>query len=186
MKCEYFFADSGWTNTLGYDNYVEFNYHVESTVIPAIDNQVFRIYLQQDTIKTELVLDISESMASNINGTTNTCFNELKDAVNKLVLKLEMLRQLGDSIGITYYNSEIIQPNPANFPKDFIAVTHPYQPPTSATVISICWWWCLRRRVAFWHVIQYLSITRPRLSIWNVGSECPRLIFDGAFIHINC
>ncbi|MCK4664978.1 MAG: hypothetical protein KAT68_19060 [Bacteroidales bacterium] len=105
------------------ENWIRFNFHVNKTGDYADENQVYTIPLIRDTAKIVLVLDISESMASNIEGTTNTRIDELKDAVNYLAPHFEQIRQEGDSIGVTYYNSEVIQPDSINFPKDFIEIT---------------------------------------------------------------
>ncbi len=112
---------TSWDTWSG-ENWISFNFHVEE-VGCNIANQVYTIPLMRDTVKIVLALGISESMASNISGTTNTCIDEMKDAVNILVSKLEQFRQEGDSIGLTYYNTEVIQPNSTDFPKDFIELT---------------------------------------------------------------
>lgn len=108
---------------LNEEAYISFNLYLHKTGDYEIVNQIYKIPIIRDTAKIVLSLGISESMASNINGTSNICIDELKDAVNILTSKLEQVRQEGDSIGLSYYNTGVIQPEDINFPKNFIEIT---------------------------------------------------------------
>ena len=130
------FVTRGWNNIPEYDHYVEFTYWTKNNSLGIIDQQTFRANIVRDTLQVVLVLDISESMDSIIEGTSNSKFDILKDGVNALVHRLSYIRQVPDSIGLTYYNSNVIQPNPTNFPNNFIKISHPFQPPTTASIFS--------------------------------------------------
>jgi Bacterial Ig-like domain len=131
------FVKGGWDVSPNNDHYVQFNFHAKNiSDYPAIDNQIFRINIIRDTLKVVTVLDISESMDSIIDGTTNSKFDILKDKVSSLVTKLSFIRIVPDSIGLTYFNSNVVQPSSENFPSEFNEISHPFQPPTSTTLLS--------------------------------------------------
>ena len=91
-------------------NSISFNLNV----IKGTDNesQQFIIPIIRDTVKIALVLDISGSMAQLVQGTSVTRIDTLKEAVYGLVSKLEELQQgMGDSLAMTYFSSNVIQPN---------------------------------------------------------------------------
>ncbi len=86
------------------------------------DQVQFYIPVKRDRAKIVFVLDISGSMGSLIPGTSDTRISELKDAVNMLAPKFELFKQTDDSIGMTYFSSDVIQPDPQYFPTDFILI----------------------------------------------------------------
>ncbi len=86
------------------------------------DDQQYHVQILRDRAKIVFVLDISGSMMLNVQGTTDTRIDELKYAVNQLVPKLELFKQGGDSLALTYFSSNAIPPETTFFPKDFILI----------------------------------------------------------------
>jgi len=84
------------------------------------DNQQYHIPIIRDRAKIALVLDISGSMSLNVLGTTETRIDELKGAVNLLMPKLELFKGSNDSLAMTYFSSNVIQPEATYFPNDFV------------------------------------------------------------------
>ena len=134
-NCTINFLASSW-DPLGEENYIKFNLHVEKYIDPVnhIDNQVFRIPIRRDTAKIVLVLDVSGSMSRPVPLTGKTRLEELKAAVNNLAFKLQEFRLEGDSIGITYFTTSVIQPSITNFPKDFIEISDATSGITQTTI----------------------------------------------------
>ena len=128
----------GWVETAGYDHYVEFNYHAKNkTTFPAIDNQTFKIQLVRDTSKIVMVLDRSGSMDWLIPNTSVRRWDTLETAVNVFTYKLEEFRKYGDSLGLTYFATDVIQPSNTYFPNDFIAITsNPFNPSSSTNKVK--------------------------------------------------
>jgi len=91
------------------------------------DDQFFRIPIARDPVKIAMVLDISGSMSLPTPGDDidlTPRWDVLKLAVISFIDKLELLRQSGDSLALTYFTTTIIQPA---FPttNNFIDITLP-------------------------------------------------------------
>ncbi|MFC2151455.1 fibronectin type III domain-containing protein [Bacteroidota bacterium] len=129
-------VDSGWSSLATDDHYIEFNFHCEKTGFTP-DNQVFRINIIRDTAKIVMVIDRSGSMDWLIPPTSNRRWDTLEVAVNGFAAQLQEFRRPIDSLGLTYFASDVIQPNPANFSKDFNSITGKWFPtPTTATYVA--------------------------------------------------
>jgi chitodextrinase len=128
----------GWNTTVGTttEHYVEFTYYTKKLLPSAIETQVYRVNLVRDTTKIVMVLDRSGSMDWPVPNKTIRRWDTLEYAVNAFVEKIEFFRKYGDSLGLTYFSYNTMQPSPSNFNKDFIALTHPFMEPTSHTKVS--------------------------------------------------
>ena len=131
---------AGWDHMVGNttDHYVEFTYYTKK-LLPtvAIETQVYRVNLVRDTTKIVMVLDRSGSMDWPVPYKTIRRWDTLQFAVNAFVEKIEFFRKYGDSLGLSYFSYQEMQPNQANFNKDFIAITHPFiSTPSSSKVAT--------------------------------------------------
>ncbi len=98
------------------------------------DNQVFRVPFDRLPVKTVLFMNISGSMAQyTSNGETR--WNVLKKSVDIFTILYEFFRQDDkDSIGLTYFTTNVRQPNPP-LGDGFIGVTAWDADPLSAGTI---------------------------------------------------
>jgi chitodextrinase len=130
---------AGWDYFVGNttEHYVEFTYYTKKLSPPAIETQVYKVNLVRDTTKIVMVLDRSGSMDWPVPNKTIRRWDTLQYAVNAFVEKIEFFRKYGDSLGLSYFAYQEMQPNPANFDKDFIAITHPFiSTPSSSKVAT--------------------------------------------------
>lgn len=111
-------------------NYIEINLKVTSNT--GIDNQKFWLPVLSDPAKIVFVLDNSGSMAMPIPGSSANRWQVLKNSVELFVNKLEFFQQDRESVGITYFSSEVEQPGTPIF-DGFIPVTSESASLTSAT-----------------------------------------------------
>ncbi len=118
----------------GISNSLSFTMNVNDGVNPP-EQQNFIIPIIRDTVKVVLTLDISGSMSLPVQSGTGTRIDALKTAVNGLVPKLEDFKQAGDSLGVTYFSSNVIQPN-TPISDGFILIDEtPGWPNTSAGIV---------------------------------------------------
>ena len=113
------------TNMCNFDqsSYVDFTLNISKTGSGFIpENHLYRVPILRDTVKVVLTLDISGSMGITLDDGTTTRLQALKDASYELITKLEEFQQAGDSLGLTYFTTNVVQPAVTNFPKDFIPI----------------------------------------------------------------
>jgi Bacterial Ig-like domain len=106
----------------GQSSYVDFTLNIsKSTYSP--ETHLFRVPILRDSLKIALAVDISENMGETFDDETTTKMEVLKEKVYELVSKLEEFQQEGDSLGLSYFTSDVVQPEAANFPNDFIRLS---------------------------------------------------------------
>lgn len=86
------------------------------------DQIKFHVPVKRDRAKIAYVLDLSGSMNLNVQGTTEKRIDELKEAVDLLTASLESFKQENDSLSLTYFSSNVIQPELTFFPSEFIPI----------------------------------------------------------------
>jgi hypothetical protein len=74
------------------------------------DEQKYQFKIKRKDLKFILVLDHSGSMSLNVHGTTDSRWVTLKNAVASFLSKLEEDSQLNDSLGITYFSTDVSGP----------------------------------------------------------------------------
>lgn len=87
------------------------------------ENYKVRIPIERQPLKVALVLDVSENMLDTIKGEDISKFDALRYAVNTVIRQLQYMQQEGDSISLSYFNTNVVQPSTSNFPKDFIPIS---------------------------------------------------------------
>jgi len=107
----------------------------KSGFVPEQHN--FRVPILRDSSKVVLTLDVSGSMGQTLDDGTTTRLDALKDAVNMLMPNLQDFQQEGDSLGITYFSTNVIQPDIANFPSNFIGITPSSEPMGSSSHMNV-------------------------------------------------
>ncbi len=108
--------------TYNFNSYLDFRLDISKSLFTP-EQHLFRVPILRDSLKIALVVDISENMGETFEDETTTKLEVLKEKVYELVGKLEEFQQEGDSLGISYFTSEVVQPEIANFPGDFIRLS---------------------------------------------------------------
>lgn len=117
------------------NNYIEIDLETINGVDGSSDRQKYYLPILRDPVKVVLVLDMSGSMSLPVPGGTAVRWDVLKNAATLFVQKLEAFRQDRDSIGATYFSTEITQPgSPIN--DRFISITTDSDPNRSSTTIQ--------------------------------------------------
>ncbi len=106
-----------------YDPDIEFNVTVE---YPDSLPEIFKVKIpiKRKPIKAAFVVDLSESMNLNLDDGVTNKLDVLKESVSKTINVLEVNQQEGDSLCMTYFNASTIDPDIANFDKDFIRISN--------------------------------------------------------------
>jgi len=117
------------------NNFIEIDLSTISNSDGTSDNQKYYLPILRDPIKVVFVLDMSGSMSLPVPGGTIVRWQVLKNAVELFVQKLEAFRQDKDSVGVTYFSTELTQPDsPIN--SGFISITSETDPTRSSTIIK--------------------------------------------------
>ncbi len=117
------------------ENFIEISLDVDSDLDGSTDQQVYYLPILRDPVKVVLVLDMSGSMSLPVPGGTEVRWQVLKNAVELFVQKFEMFRQEKDSIGVTYFSTELTQPGWL-INNGFISITSDSDPTRSYTTIA--------------------------------------------------
>ncbi len=91
------------------NNFIEID--VKAVGTDLTDSIKYLLPILREPIKMVLVLDLSGSMALPVSGGTLSRWDVLKNSVDLFNQKLEVFKQQGDLIGMTYFSTEIVQPN---------------------------------------------------------------------------
>lgn len=117
------------------NNYIEIDLEAINNTDGSSDRQKYYLPILRNPIKVVLVLDNSGSMSLPVPGGTAIRWDVLKNAATLFVQKLEAFRLDKDSIGATYFSTEITQPgSPIN--DGFISITTDSDPNRSSTTIQ--------------------------------------------------
>lgn len=117
------------------NNFIEIDLETISSSDGTSDHQKYYLPILRDPIKVVLVLDMSGSMSFPVPGGTAVRWDVLKNAVVLFAQKLEAFRQEKDSIGATYFSTDITQPgSPIN--AGFISITTDSDPARSSSTIQ--------------------------------------------------
>lgn len=103
-------------------NFVEIDLEVINNSTGDSDRQKYRLPILRDPVKIVMVLDISGSMSLPVPGGTEIRWQVLKNSVELFTEKLQISRQDKDSIGITYFSTNLTQPA-APINDGFISIT---------------------------------------------------------------
>lgn len=115
------------------NNFIEFNLKAISSDLT--DSLKYYLPILRDPLKVVLVLDISGSMALPVLGGTLSRWQVLKNSVELFTQKLEVFKQDGDFIGVTYFSTDISQPD-SPIQSGFIPITSETDPTRSSTIIQ--------------------------------------------------
>ncbi len=91
-------------------NYIDFELEVDDDATLDHDQQRYRIPILRTAVKVVLVLDRSGSMNWPVAGGADIRWDVLKKSVWEFVNQLELEQQDEDSIGLTYFMTDVIQP----------------------------------------------------------------------------
>ncbi len=128
-KIEIASASSCRPNT---NNFIEFDLKAISSDIT--DSVKYYLPILRDPVNVVLVLDMSGSMALPVPDGTLTRWQVLNNAVDLFTQKLEVFNQDRDFIGVTYFSTELTQPNsPIN--EGFTEITSDTDPVRSSSII---------------------------------------------------
>jgi len=117
------------------NNFIEIDLETINNTDGSSDRQKYYLPILRNPVKVVLVLDNSGSMSLPVPGGTAIRWDVLKNAATLFVQKLEGWQQDKDSIGATYFSTEITQPeSPIN--DGFIAITTDSDPNRSSTTIQ--------------------------------------------------
>lgn len=117
------------------NNFVEIDLNTISNSDGTSDAQKYYLPILRDPIKVVLVLDMSGSMSLPVPGGTIVRWQVLKNAVELFVQKLEAFKQDRDSVGVTYFSTELTQPG-SPIGSGFIAIDTTVAPRSSAIIQS--------------------------------------------------
>lgn len=117
------------------NNFIEIDLETINGADGSSDRQKYYLPILRDPIKVVLVLDMSGSMSLPVPGGTAVRWEVLKNAAMLFTQKLEAFRLEKDSIGVTYFSTDVTQPgSPIN--DKFISITTDSDPNRSSSTIQ--------------------------------------------------
>jgi len=116
------------------NNFIEFK--IKAVSSDLTDSVKCYLPILRDPIKIVLVLDMSGSMALPVPGGSLSRWQALKNSVELFTQKLEVFKQDGDYIGVTYFSTDVIQPE-SPIQSGFIPISAATDPTRSSAIIRV-------------------------------------------------